>query len=70
MQNSVTLCFFLIYDISEADRTAGIAELTDLLSQGRLVHTVARRLPLEDIAEAHDLVERGDVIGNVVLDIA
>jgi NADPH2:quinone reductase len=70
MQNSATLRFFLVYDISEADRTAGIAELTDLLKQGRLVHTVARRLPLESIAEAHDMVERGDVIGNVVLDIA
>jgi NADPH2:quinone reductase len=70
MQNSVTLRLFLIYDISEADRAAGIAELTDLLKQGRLVHTVARRLPLESIAEAHDIVERGDAIGNVVLDIA
>jgi NADPH2:quinone reductase len=53
MQNSVTLHLFLIYDISEADRTVGIADLTDLLEQGRLVHTVARRLPLESIAEAH-----------------
>ena len=70
MQNSVTLRLFLIYDISEADRAAGIAELTDLLKQGRLVHTVAQRLPLESIAEAHDIVERGEVIGNVVLDIA
>ena len=43
--------------------------MTDLLKQGRLVHTVVRRLPLESIAEARDIVERGDVIGNVVLDI-
>jgi NADPH2:quinone reductase len=70
MLNSVTLRFFLLYELSEADRAAGIAELTDLLKQGRLVHTVAKRLPLEEIAEAHDIVERGDVIGNVVLDIA
>ena len=70
IQNSITLRFFLIYDVSEADRAAGIAQLTNLLEQGRLVHTVARRLPLGDIAEAHDIVERGDVIGNVVLDIA
>jgi hypothetical protein len=26
--------------------------------------------PPKDIARAHDMVERGDVIGNVVLDIA
>jgi NADPH:quinone reductase len=69
MQNSATLRFFLIYDISDSDRSAAIAELTGLLEQGRLVHTVARRLPLDDVAVAHEIVERGDVIGNVVLDI-
>jgi NADPH2:quinone reductase len=40
-----------------------------LLESGKLIHTVARRLPLEEIADAHDIVERGEVIGNVVLDI-
>jgi NADPH2:quinone reductase len=69
MQNSITLSLFLIYDISAADRSAGIEELTQLLEGGRLLHTIARRLPLEGIAEAHDIVERGEVIGNVVLDI-
>ncbi|MGD0975686.1 MAG: NADPH:quinone reductase [Candidatus Korobacteraceae bacterium] len=70
MQNSVTLRLFLVYELTAADRAAGIAEVNDLLKQGRLVHTIARRLPLESIAEAHDIVERGDVIGNVVLDVA
>jgi hypothetical protein len=38
----------------------------------RSIHTsynVARRLPLEAIAEAHEIVERGEVMGNVVVDI-
>jgi NADPH2:quinone reductase len=70
MQNSITLRFFILYELSSDDRVAGIAELTDLLKQAKLVHTVALRLPLEKIAEAHDIVERGDVIGNVVLDIS
>src|SRR5271157_4788277 len=69
MQNSITLRFFLIYDISEADRSAAIAELSDLIQRGRLLHTVARRVALDDIAEAHEIVERGEVIGNVVVDI-
>jgi NADPH2:quinone reductase len=69
MQNSVTLRLFLIYEISEADRRAGIDELTRLLTEGSLVHSVARRLPLDAIADAHELVERGELIGNVVLDI-
>jgi len=69
MQNSITMRFFLIYEISESDREAGISEVTDLLRQGKLVHTIARRFPLKDIAEAHDLVERGTEIGKVILDI-
>ncbi len=67
--NSVTVRFFLVYEISAADRAVGLGELTELLGSGRLMHTVARRLPLEDIAEAHEIVERGDVMGNVVVDI-
>jgi NADPH:quinone reductase len=69
MQNSVTLRLFLVYELSPEDRAAGLAQLTDLLEHGRLIHTVARRLPLEAIAEAHEIVERGAVIGNVILDI-
>ncbi len=69
MQNSITLRLFLIYEISEADRKTGIEELTALLEAGPLAHTIAKRLPLDEVAEAHDLVESGGVIGNVVLDI-
>jgi len=69
MANSITLRFFLIYELSAADRTASINDMTELLEGGRLIHTVARRIPLEAIAEAHEIVERGEVIGNVVMDI-
>jgi NADPH2:quinone reductase len=70
MQNSISLQFFLVYELGVADRAAGLAELARLLDAGRLSHTIARRMPLEDIAAAHELLERGEVIGNVVLDIA
>jgi NADPH2:quinone reductase len=69
MQNSVSLHLFLVYEISPVDRAACLAELDGLLRSAQLSHTVARRLPLEAVAEAHDIVERGAVIGNVVLDI-
>lgn len=69
MQNSINLRFFLVYDMSEDDRVAGIDELTKLLGEERLIHTIGRRLPLDDIAEAHEILERGGVVGNVVLDI-
>ncbi len=69
MQNSIDMRLFLIYEISETDRAAGIAELSKLLEDGRLIHNVALRLPLERIADAHDILERGEVVGNVVLDV-
>ena len=69
MQNSIDLRLFLIYEILQSDREAGIAELTKLLQENRLIHTIARRFPLDRIADAHDVIERGDVIGNVVLDV-
>jgi NADPH2:quinone reductase len=69
MLNSATLRLFLIYDVSDADRAAVLDELSTLLAQGRLVHAVGRRFPLDAIAEAHEAVEQGAVIGNVVLDI-
>jgi NADPH2:quinone reductase len=69
MQNSITLRLFLVYELTEVDRAAGIAELSGLLEEGTLSHRVARRLPLDDIATAHEILERAEVIGNVVLDI-
>jgi NADPH2:quinone reductase len=70
MQNSILLRFIFIYEITAEDRSAVLAELTDHLAANRLKHTIARRLPLARAGEAHDLVEGGDLIGNVVLDIA
>lgn len=69
MQNSIALKFFMIYDIPLADREAALAEMDSLLRTQRLRHTVALRLPLAHIAEAHDIVERGEVMGHVLLDI-
>jgi NADPH2:quinone reductase len=69
MQNSITLRLFLVYDLNDGDRAAGIAELSKWLEAGRLQHTIAQRFPLERIADAHEVVERGEALGNVVLDI-
>jgi NADPH2:quinone reductase len=69
MRNSITLRLFLVYDLSAADRDACLAELNGLLQSNRLIHTVGRRLPLHDVALGHELSERGEVLGNIVLDI-
>jgi NADPH:quinone reductase-like Zn-dependent oxidoreductase len=41
-----------------------------LLERGMLRPRIARRLPLRDIAAAHELVEAGTAIGTVVVEPA
>jgi NADPH2:quinone reductase len=40
-----------------------------MMQEGRIKHAVGARFPLAQIAAAHEAVEGGKVIGNVVLDI-
>jgi len=69
MQNSIALRFFMVYDLSQQDREAGLAELDALVRADRLRHTIGLRLPLAEAARAHELLEQGSVVGGVVLDI-
>lgn len=66
----VRLRFFIVYNLGAADRAAAIGQLTAWLREGRLQHSIAARLPLDAVAEAHELVESGRASGNVVLQIA
>ncbi len=67
--NSYALKTFLVYELKPEDRHAAILELTALLEDGMLKHSIGARFRLRDIAAAHDAVEGGKVIGNVVLDV-
>ncbi len=50
-------------------RLNAIDDINRLLAAGRLRPTIARLLPLTDIAKAHELVESGQAIGNVVVTV-
>lgn len=67
--NSIALKFFLVYELQAADRQACLAQLTDMLTRGALQHTVGAAFPLDQVVAAHETVEAGQTIGNVVLDI-
>jgi NADPH2:quinone reductase len=66
---SAALRFFVVYELLPDDRDATLAALAGHLFAGRLRHVIGARFPLDDIAAAHEAVEGGKVIGNVVLDI-
>ncbi len=67
--NSYTLKFLIVYELTPEDRRSAIAELTHMLEHNELKHSVGQRFPLRDIAAAHEAVEGGKVVGNVVLDV-
>ncbi len=66
---NIGIRFFIVYNLNPAARAAAIADLTAMLRTSSLTHNIAARLPLDEIAAAHELVEQGRVIGNVVVQI-
>ena len=46
-----------------------IADIETALSSGALQHRIAHTLPLENIAEANEIIEQGSIRGAVVLNL-
>lgn len=67
--SSISLRFFLVYDLTPTERRLAVDRLNALLADGRLSHTIGGRFSLDQIAAAHEAVEGGKLIGNVVLEL-
>jgi NADPH2:quinone reductase len=59
--------FFIVYELSEEARSQALAQLGYWLEAGKLQHAVGATMPLAEIVAAHEAVEGGKVMGNVVL---
>jgi NADPH:quinone reductase len=70
LQNSITLKFFLVYLMPQELRERATAEITRLLERGELMHNVAQTFKLSDIVAAHEAVEAGKALGNIVVQTA
>jgi NADPH2:quinone reductase len=66
---NVRLQFFIVYNLAEPDRARAVSGVSQLLREGKLQHNIARRFPLAQIAQAHELVEAGAALGNVIIDL-
>ena len=64
---NLQLKFFIVYHLPPQARAIAVATLTRMLERGALQHNIAARMPLNDIAAAHELVEQGTLAGNLVL---
>ena len=69
LAKNVQLKFFLIYQLAEQDRVIAHAVLQRLLTRNTLIHHIGARLPLSEIAAAHEMVEQAEALGNVVLSV-
>ncbi len=67
LQNSIALKFFLVYLMPKDLRERATADITRMLERGELVHNVAQTFTLDDIVAAHEAVEAGGAMGNIVV---
>jgi NADPH:quinone reductase-like Zn-dependent oxidoreductase len=63
----LTIHFVLVYAMPEQAKQQAITYINDKLKNEQLQHRVAHKLPLSEIARAHELIEQGGFRGCVVL---
>ena len=66
---SLGVQFFLVYDLTPAQRQQAVARLQQLLQDQQLQHSIGARFALDQVAQAHRTVEAGQTVGNVVIDM-
>ena len=59
----------LVYTMSDEAKALAIADIATWCAEGKPQFAIARRFALDQVVAAHELVEAGQKIGHVVLDI-
>ncbi|MCP4356929.1 MAG: NADPH:quinone reductase [Chloroflexi bacterium] len=70
MFNNISLRLALVYNMPQAAKEQAGKDILQAIKDGKLVHPIATQFPLSQLAKAHEAVESGTYIGNVVVDIA
>ena len=70
MYKDITIRIIIVYAMPEAAKQAAIRDIESALSENRLQHRVAATMPLDEIAAANEVIEKGTIRGAVVLTIA
>jgi NADPH2:quinone reductase len=65
--NAMTIQFVYVYELTAEERAAAVSAITRMLQNKTLINNVALSLPLKDIVAAHEAVEQGKAMGNVVV---
>lgn len=64
---AILMRFFIVYTLTPNERAVAQRLLTAFLERSALQHNIGARFPLSAIVQAHQAVESGQVLGNVVV---
>jgi NADPH2:quinone reductase len=67
LTHGIKLQFIFVYELTPAERSSAVSGITRMLDNKTLINNVALTLPLKDIVAAHEAVEQGKAMGNVVV---
>jgi NADPH2:quinone reductase len=65
--NAIAIKFVFVYELTAEERAAAVSAITRMLETKTLINNVALSMPLNDIVAAHEAVEQGRAMGNVVV---
>ena len=69
MLNNITIRLVMVHCCPPGALLHAAADITRALDAGALTHHIAERFPLEELASAHETVEAGEAVGNVIVEI-
>jgi NADPH:quinone reductase len=69
LRNAITLKHIYVYELTASERAAAISAITRSLEAGALINNIGATFPLADVVAAHEAVEDGKVLGNVVVEM-
>jgi NADPH2:quinone reductase len=67
LTNGIAIKFIFVYELTAQERTAAVSTINRTLEAKTLINNVALIMPLNNIVAAHEAVERGKAMGNVVI---
>ncbi len=69
MSKNVTAYFVLVYSMAQQAKEEACRDIARAIEDGALSNAIAKRYPLEQLVAAHEAVESGAMIGNVIVEI-
>ncbi len=69
MLNNITIRLVMVHCCPPEALLHAAGDITRALDDGVLTHHIAERFPLEELASAHETVEAGEAVGNVIVEI-